>query len=1763
MIQSADWDRWRNRKAVDGTPFGPAKRCSVNPDSRTMIESEHYPGESKIDPGVAIGSSTLVHYARAGAIGSVASNPVFTKVDGEPGQHQRLTFAELDRKARSIATQIQQRHGAGKPVLVVLDPGVDYAAAIYGCMYAGAIAVPIYPPQMLRMQHTMPRLKAVIANAAAPLMISNRATIGETISPLWQLPHEHAIAVEEVRLADADLWQETLPSPDDVAILQYTSGSTGNPSGVILKHGTLINNMESLRHHFHFYGVRLVQWIPPYHDMGLVCGILIPVYVGVESVLLSPADFVRDPLLWLRCIDHYRGTSNGAPNFGFEFCVRKIKDKDCEGLDLSSWKVAVSGAEPIRAKTLERFSKKFAPYGFKKSTFCPSFGLAESVVFVSGSRLGETYRKFEVDSQQLQQGQIKLVADSVTDAEHTQTLVSSGTAGRETEIAIVDPESLVQLPDGQVGEIWIHGSSIAAGYWRDNDKTAKQFKGYILGDQSKSYLRTGDLGALIDGELVVTGRRKELIIVAGRNLYPHDVEQVVQSTSEAFKSDTGIAFGLEIDDSEQLVVVQEIWRPKKFDTDTLLNNAVTAIHESLQVTPYAIVLVRSGSMPKTSSGKLQRGDLRQMFVANDLPEVARWQADGADGQTDRQYVPPATETEKRIAAIWQDLLAVDEVSRDDDFFHLGGGSLLVAQLLTTVKEQTGVDLPLASLFADSTLQEFCTVIDSATSNKSSQPITQSGIADDQAHQISTIQERFWLLSQLEQSDAFLHVPVSVHLASEISLSRLQNAVDQILIAHPMLRTAFADGDERVTQTIQKSASLQIEVCNARDQQEFKTWKSKFVAREFDLSSPPLLRVGLWNHNVDSCIELVFHHIACDASSVELILKDLQNAFGGSEIEPTDRLRYVDFCQWDQSDDRQQNIESALQYWTTRLDGVSGQQNVPRTKLQSQKSATPAVHAALPTQLAQQIRQFAVANGATASMVYLSALELVLSRYTNSSDVTIALPTSNRPATALASTVGCYVNQLVYRANVDSDLTFGDALRRTKTNLLQDLEHGHVPFQKVVDSVPHQRLPDVMPLAQTMFLYQPEMKSIESLGDVQVTRVLPDYSGVTAYDLSLIVHPAETTELTLVHGDTVDPNFAQRGMDSIVNVLEQLVQPNAVGQKLSDLQVLAKAEQAFLQESSMGSAYELGDSVLNRLGQFAAQTPDALAVVDDTQRLTFAELDELTTRIAGGLIRQGVQAGSLVGIRLSRSADLVIAVLSIWKAGSAYVPLDPKLPEGRIAEIMSDASIGCVLDSRALNRHRDSPDLHTTLPPLDTNQLAYVIFTSGSTGRPKGVAIEHSSVSNLMESFSAEPGFKQTSKFLAITTLAFDISVLEMFLPIWAGGTVHVVQQSVSDSPEAVISKIQSSGATHIQSTPSTFRMLFMSGWKPKSRLNVWCGGEPMTPGVAEQFLAADCELWNVYGPTETTVWSSVQRIKNAGEITIGRAIGNTELVVLDNQNQIAPLGVVGELCIGGRGLARGYWNRPELSAEKFIELGGRRLYRTGDQAHRRCDGELVFLSRNDRQVKLRGFRVELDEIESVLQQHPDVQRAAVVLQSAGNNKTLHAFCQTNLPQENAKILLSFAAQKLPNYMMPLVHCVSEIKENNAGKTDYRALLLQAQKGPRATPNSQQPRTPMEKDLAKTWCEVLEIPNVGRDENFFELGGNSLMAAQLFSRVRERFNVKLPLKEVYKRPTVESLAALIIQQQSQVAPDEFSELLAQIDSLSEEEAINALVNENDS
>lgn len=1715
------------------------------------------------------------------------TRPAYTfLLDGESEEIQ-LTYSQLHHQARAIAAWLQTRQSPGARVLLLYPPGLEFIAAFFGCLYAGCVAVPAYPP---RLNRSMARLQSIVADAQAGVVFTTGQILDKIERRLTHLPDLAALqwlATDSLNNDAANLWQPPSIGSNTLAFLQYTSGSTATPKGVMVTHHNLLHNQQLIQTSFqHTEQDVFVGWLPLYHDMGLIGNVLQPLYVGASCILMSPMAFLQKPLRWLQAITHYKATTSGGPNFAYDLCVRRITPEQRNSLNLSSWRLAFNGAEPVRAETLERFSKAFESCGFQPEAFYPCYGLAEATLMVSGGSKTAAPVTCTVQGPALARNRV--VAAGPESKNNSQTLVSCGQTLLNQQIVIVDPQTRAPCSPGRVGEIWVSGPSVAQGYWNNPTETARTFEAYLAGSGQGPFLRTGDLGFLKNGELYITGRLKDLIVIRGRNYYPQDIEQVAEQSHPALRPGCGAAFSIEANNEERLALVYEVKREHRrdVDIDQVARAVRGAVADNFELPLYAFVLVKTATVPKTTSGKIQRHRCRAQFLADELDVVGRsnlsdsyfrWHADAQIGLQDA-YAPPRTPTEEMLAQIWAKVLGLDEVGIHHNFFELGGHSLLATQVISRVRETLHVDLPLRALFEEPTIARFATRVEAARrAGETAQipPITP--VSREEALLLSFSQERMWFLDQFEPTGAAYNIPIAIRLRGALNVAALEKSFNRLAHRHQVLRTTFTNVGGRPVQTIAPTPAIELPTVDlthlppAEREDEARRLANAQARQPFNLAAGPLLRVSLIRLAAREYILLVnMHHIISDAWSMSVLWQEvalLYNAFTAQKSSPLAELpiQYADFAHWQRQWLRGNVLTSQLNYWKQQLAGAPQVLELPtdrpRPATQTFRGAFKTV--SLPDTLIETLRVLSRQQGVTLFMTLLAAFKVLLYRYTGQTDILVGTPIANRHWLAVENLLGTFVNTLVMRTNLAGNPAFSVLLERVRQVALAAYAHQDLPFEQLVEALQPQRDLSHTPLVQVTFNV-----ANAPMPNLQISNLEWDVfnvdRGAAQFDLSLSLTDMPQLQMMTVeyNTDLFDESTITRMMGHFRTLLEGIV--TNPEQHILDLPLLPESEkeQLLTRWNDTQTPYPENLCVHQLFDAQAAQTPDATAVTFAEERLTYHQLNHRANQLAAYLQSLGVGPEVPVGLCVERSPEMVVGLLGILKAGGAYVPLDPTNPPERLQIILEDAQVPLLLTQARL-----LPQLpHTTARTvcLDTdwpeiaqqpgenptrtanpNNLAYVIYTSGSTGRPKGVAIPHRGLVNYLSwCLQAYPlGGGQGAP--VHSSISFDLTITGLFAPLLAGQPVHLLPPGLG--VEALTTALQNQpDFSLVKLTPAHLdllgRQLPAREAAGKTRAFI-IGGENL---LAEQLAfwrqaAPNTVLINEYGPTETVVGCCVYQVPQdgvpeSGSVPIGRPIANTQLYLLDSHLQPVPIGVPGELYIGGAGVARGYLNRPDLTAASFVPnpfstRPGARLYKTGDLARYLPDGNLEFLGRIDHQVKIRGFRIELGEIEAVLKQHPAVQEAAAaVREDTPGDKRLVAYVVPKNQPPAADELQKFLGHKLPDYMLPSAVVPMESLPLSAnGKVNRRALPAPDQAQMRQGKTYAAPGDALEQQLAQIWADILNVRPVGITDNFFELGGHSLLAVRVFAQIEKALGKSLPVVTLFRAPTIAQLANVLRQE----------------------------------
>ncbi len=1373
-----------------------------------------------------------------------------------------------------------------------------------------------------------------------------------------------------------------------------------------------------------------------------------------------------------------------------------------------------------------------------------------------------------------------------------QSVLPIGQAIANNRLYILDGE-LNPVPIGAVGDLYIGGIGLARGYLarpdltaaafipnpfadQSNDQNSDQNNGYGSGLGSRLY-RTGDLARYrADGTIDFLGRSDFQVKIRGFRIELGEIEavlerhpQIRQAVVTAFDDRLAAYVTVDQDQSQSLSLS---------DIQAFAGNLLPAY-----MVPSSVTVLES--FPLNSNGKVDRKQLPEPDAVLEALEI----------------ILPRDSVETELHAIWQLVLNRSNFGVTDDFFALGGHSLLATRVMSRIRQELHVDLPLRVLFEASTIAALATHVRQIPQRSVNALIPRHTGLRDQDQYLSTAQQRIWFLQQMEPHGTAFNMPLAVRLEGKLSLTVLQATLNALVERHEVLRTTYhMDTTLREVRQRAQSTSIAFTQISLADLHQDAAQQSALAAllrieadTPFDLSLAPPLRVRLIQLSVDTHIlQLTLHHIAADDWSLNILLQEFALIYSALAEQRAPALnslplQYADFAVWQQARLRSEGYQAQLGYWQSQFATLPPVLELP---LDRQRPALQTFHGqtqqwSMPADLSAQVHQVAQAHRLTPAMLLMSVWYMLLWRYSGQSDLCVGMPIANRSRQELEPVFGCFLNMLPIRAQCDTALTAIEFSTQVKQQLLAAQAAQEVSFEQLLDVLDVPRSLSYSPLFQVMFNFL-QAKPIDtvSLPDLAIQPL--EVEGHTAkYDLSLNIseHAAHYNCHLEYNTDLFNPETAARMLGHYKQLLSAMLQqPNA---RLGSLPLLSTDESRTQLKAWNATDLPLpvAQDMIALFESQVARIPDQVAVTFGPDSISYQALNERANQLAHWLRQQGVTTDRLVAVSLEREVMLLVALLAIQKAGGGYLPLDPAQPKDRNAYIIEHAQPVLLLTRDALQQDAYIPCPILTLEAFDQvrhelpavnlglavhdRQLAYALYTSGSTGRPKGVQIERIAFVNFLHAMQAQLSLSTQHRFLAITTLGFDIAGLELFLSLVQGATVVLTSRSEAQDSGALIGLLQQHAITHLQATPATWQMLLDEADSQVWRgLNALCGGEALGAELATRLLARGVNLLNVYGPTETTVWSAAYPVKgvNQSVLPIGQAIANNRLYILDGELNPVPIGAVGDLYIGGIGLARGYLARPDLTAAAFIPNPfadqsndqnsdqnngygsglGSRLYRTGDLARYRADGTIDFLGRSDFQVKIRGFRIELGEIEAVLERHPQIRQAVVT----AFDDRLAAYVTVDQDQSQSLSLSdiqAFAGNLLPAYMVPSsVTVLESFPLNSNGKVDRKQLPEPTFSSVDQTP----PEGATEIALASLWQQILKVDGVGREDNFFQLGGHSLQLTRLKAQIQQEFDCLVELVDLFRSPQLNQMAGVIAQAQSQSGNDDLDFMNSLLDDL---------------
>jgi amino acid adenylation domain-containing protein len=1611
------------------------------------------------------------------------------------------SYAKLNQQTNRLARWLVARSvGPGSIVALALPRSPALVRAQLAVLKAGAAYLPVDPG------YPTDRIQYLLTDTTPALVLTD-GTGRRSLCARTDAHDLDGLAEELADLRDTDLTdndRRAAAHPDHPAYVIYTSGSTGRPKGVVVSH----------------------------RGVASLCATQVQrLAVGPGAKVLGFASPSFDASFWELCMALLTGAT----------LVIAEEVRLRPGRELAAL-VAEQGVTHLTLppSALAMLPEGGLPTGMTLVVAGEACTQALARRWAKGRLMVNAYGPTETT-----------VCATISDQLSGDEVPPIGRSVLGTDVYVLD-EALRPVPPGIRGELYVAGAGLALGYLHRPDLTAMRFLPDPFGPPGSRMYRTGDLARrLPDGQLEFCGRTDDQVKVRGYRIELGEVEAVLAAHPTVAQAAV-VARMEHAGDPGGHLLAYVVPAAGSAPTTAELRH-----HLAAELPPYMLPssVVSLDRLPTTPSGKVDRRALS-----------AGASATGA-------VCAPCTSEERVLCGVFADVLGLPEVGVDQDFFALGGNSLLIVRLAEQVRSELGVELPRHEVYRNPSVARLTRLVVEArvappVGIAAPEPVIRPALPGPP---VTFGQEQLFYLDELEGAGRAYHYQYSVELTGDLRVDLLQRALTELVRRHESLRTTYAEQDGCPVQVVRPPYPVELPVHDLRAgpsrgraralQQSLR----RAGDQPFDLGRLPLVRWSAYRTG-ESRWTLVEtgHHVLHDGWSVAVVWRELDALYrayvAGTPPELPAPTQLGDYAvrQRERYEDRRTVL---LDYWRGALAGVRplelpiANRRPPR---QTFRGATRRL--VLPHELYEQLRRFSRANRCSLYLTMLAVYIVLLHRYTNEPDICVGSWLANRDGTRSDQLIGMLVNTVAIRSQVDGERSFLALLEQLRDQFAQAHAHQDAPFHEVVRAVDPDRDPSRNPIVQVCFSFHDS--PVPELDWPGVRGRLVEQSNCSAkFDLNVVVVPqaeqrrthaarAGHDELAMIWQYNTDL-FPAAAIDRMIEHYQQLLRSVAArpGATVGGLEMLTASERHD-RARWQGPAAAIPHSPVHELiSAQAAATPDAVAVRCRDKLVRYGDLAAGSATLAHRLCAAGVGPGSLVAVCMRRSPWLLAGVLACLASGAAYVPLDPSHPPHRNRLILDQARPSAVLVDPATRElfaggrelativvgptgtGASLPTAGAELPAVGGRDRAYVIFTSGTTGQPKGVEVTHRSVVNLLLDMQRRLAVTSTDVLTAVTTVSFDIAALELLLPLLSGAQVDIVDEATAKDAERLRERLEAVGTTIMQATPATWRMLVESGWSPAGdRLRVLCGGETCPRDLAGELAARAGAAWNVYGPTETTIWSTAHLLTPGAtaEPPIGRPLGNTTGEVRDRYGNPQPIGVPGEIYIGGIGVSRGYLHKPSLTAERFLpDPSGRgRVFRTGDTGRWNEAGELEFLGRDDRQVKLRGYRVELEEIEAVLRQHDGVGEAAVVVRDdPRTGPRLVAFVAAT---EQADAIDRFLRDRLPSYMVPEpIISVPVLPRTPSGKLD-RAQLSEVghpEPGPLAT-DDRMPATELEPELSRIWAETLGVDDVDPYANFFRSGGHSLLALRLVSRIRSELGAPVRMASLFEHPTVRKLAAFL-------------------------------------
>jgi amino acid adenylation domain-containing protein len=1618
-------------------------------------------------------------------------------------EDKRLTYKELNVFSNRMANlllglQVEPDHIIG----LCLERSIELPICLLAIWKVCCAYLPIDPT------YPKERINYMLEEADVKIVLTQK-------SLLEKLP---ADKIKCVCIDDPEVkWTAYSPEPlpiltkaETLAYIMYTSGSTGKPKGVQITQRNLVHhNLAVIRE----FGItsrdRVLQFGSISFDLS--AEEIFPTWLAGATLILRTEEVLSSLTNFLDFIETEQISVLDIPTAYWHELVYVLTERELP----SSVRIVIIGGEKALPDRLAIWNKHVD----ENVKLLNTYGPTETTIIAT------TYEPRR---------------DAIDDLDEFPI-------GRPISniYAYVLSDNLQPVPIGVAGQLYIGGIGVGAGYVKNPELTAQKFlKNPFIAHPNEKIYQTGDIVKYrSDGNLIYLGRRDDQVKFLGHRIELQEIELAICKQPNIKNA---VVILSEDDPNHQSLVCYLVSENQHTNIDEL--KAYLSMTLPDYMIPSQFILL--DELPYTPSGKVNKRALPKS--GNEVQE--------------KIMIFPRTSLEKRIAFIWEKVLNIQQVDVNSTFSELGGHSLKAMLVVALMEKEFGLKINLPTFIDHPTIATLAVFLESTVLNDSAQ--TPSEIVpiprDQESYPISFAEEGLWFLWEMDHSKIAYNIPLMYTIVGFLNTDIFSHTLDILFKRHEVFRSRFKLYDGAPRKVIDSELKNNFEVIDISDGTSYEKegialqMAKTIAAKSFDLYDGPLFKATLLKLDEDKWrFILVIHHIIADGWSFALFTTEMQQVYEALaekkevDLEPLP-IQYTDYAVWQRDIFEKELKNVQAQYWKKKLLPLPEPIQLPLKTIRPPEQSYKGQHVNMfiPNETYQLWKNLTKETKTSLFMILLAGLDVLLYRYCSQDDIIIGTPFANRKDPALEKTMGCFTNMLALRNKFTPEESFLVLLKKVNQTCLEAFSNSDYPLNHLIPLLGVPRDASRYPLFQVMLTLQNyPIPSYFFSGLKMRPNVIPN--GSAKVDLAWSF--AETSDglegILEYNSDLFDADFCQKLAANYSVIMKEIsLHPE---KQISEIAYMTKEEEELILTEQNKTDLELPSykTVMEWIEQSAKEHPDKVALIFDKQNITFDDLLKRVYQTADFMLLQGVNPGDRIGIFLDRSPEMVIFALAAWTIGCSYLYLDPEFPEERLRFMSDDTSPKLIIIHKNLSTRFDKKPINmyvweevqtsisqaSTKKPMyegNPDDIAYLIFTSGSTGKPKGVAIQHKAIINFLYSMQQKPGLGVEDRLLAITPMSFDISVLELYLPLVTGATVILLERAQAMSGNLLAAALDESGATVIQGTPSSYKLILDGGWNGNPKLKALCGGEAVSQALAHQLVGKVGELWNMYGPTETTVWSTIYHIKSGLDpILIGKPIANTQVYILDANHKPVPYGAWGELYIGGKGVAKGYWNRDELTSRRFIKNPfvneeGARIYKTGDVVRFKSDGNLEYFGRNDFQVKIRGHRIELGEIGEWLRKHPSVKDAIVIADDGQyDQKQLIAYLILHAQDRPDKAeIRQFLRRELPDYMIPSVYILMDSFPLTAnGKIDQKALPVPKTKEPAREGNIVEAKTPEQELLVRAVQDVLHINRVSVRDNFFDIGGNSILSMQLISRVSQA-GLALTIDHLFRHRDLEELAS---------------------------------------